>query len=141
MNLKYQMDRAVAWLAVISASLVLFGTWAVSALADDLPAEGSTDVGDSTSALQSWQLVVAFVLPLLIAVVVKSSYSPAIKSLIMLAASAVATAVTMYLHGELSADADYVENVLKVAALTIAFYQGVWKPTEVAPKIQNSINP
>lgn len=141
MNLRQYTDRAVAWFAVIAASLTLFVVWAQQTFADDLPGEDALgDTGTVDTGLQSWQLIVGFVLPLLIAVVVKSKYSPAVKSLIMLAASAVATAVTMYLQGDLSADADYVESFLKVAALTIAYYQGIWKPTGVAPTIQHQIN-
>ena len=141
MNRKYQLDRAIAWFAVIAASLTLFVVWAQATFADDLPGEDSIgDTGTVDTGLQSWQLIVGFVLPLLIAVVVKSKYTPAIKSLIMMGAAAIATAVTMYLQGDLSADADYVESFLKVAALTIAYYQGIWKPTGVALTIQHQIN-
>lgn len=89
------------------------------------------DVGDelgSPSILENWQIILAFLLPLAISVVVKLDWEPWKKSLAAFLIALIATAVGTYLKGDIDSGTDIIANVLKVFALTIPFYYGLWKP-------------
>lgn len=98
--------------------------------------EGEVNAGTSISPLENWQLFVGFVLPLVISVIVQRGWSQATQSVAMFLVCAVVTAGTMYLQGDLDNITDYAESLLKLVALTVAFYKGVWKPTQVSPTIE-----
>jgi CHASE2 domain-containing sensor protein len=101
--------------------------------------EGEIDVGTVAVPLQQWQLILGFLLPLLIAFLLKSTWPRWLKSLVMVIVSFLATAVTMYLNGQLDnvSAQTYVAKALEVVVATIAFYVGVWHPTNVAPTIES----
>lgn len=127
---------AACYVAVVGALLVVALMGYASVLAD---AEGSVDVGTVNEALQQWELIVAFVQPLVIAFFISPDFSQKVQTLIMVAVSAVVTVVTMYLNGTLDNGTDYVTSLLKVIALTIAYYKGIWKPAGTAPTIETRI--
>lgn len=89
-------------------------------------------------AIQYWEVITAFVLPLIIATVTQKNWTSAAKSWTMFIVSAVVTIVQLFIRDELNDWTDPTAAVLKVTALTIAFYVGFWKQTGVAPKIEEA---
>ncbi len=108
----------------------------------DLPllALAQLDVAPPTSNLQAWELILAFLLPNLLSLIIQSGWSRRAQSLLAFGVSAVATTITLWVSGELSNWTDLTTTVLTVFALTIAFYQGFWKPTGIASKLEESTN-
>lgn len=100
--------------------------------------EGSINALTGKNPLENWQMILAFVLPGIIAFIVQAHWPRWAKSLTMFATSLVAVLITMYLNGELNdvSTATFVTKFLVVVVATIAFYNGIWKPTQVAPKIE-----
>ena len=90
------------------------------------------------TALQKWEIITAFLLPLILSFVMQQGWSDALKSLAMFFVSMGVTLMQMYLRGELTNWTDPVSTVLLVVAMTIAFYKGFWKPTGVAGKIESA---
>ena len=100
--------------------------------------EGEYNIFTDQSAIQSWQMILAFVLPLVIAVVIRQRWSRTAKSITMFVVAFLATLGTMYLNGSLNdvSAQTFVARFLTVVVATIAFYNGIWKPTQVAPEIE-----
>ena len=100
--------------------------------------EGEINILTDKSVLDNWQLVLAFFLPLVIAIIVQQHWPRWAKSVTMFIVALIATVITMYLNGELN-DVNgqtFVTKFLVVVVGTIAFYNGIWKPTQVAPEIE-----
>ena len=89
-------------------------------------------------ALQDWELITSFVLPLIIAVVNQKSWSSATKAWVMFATSAVVVLGQMFLREELNDWSDPIPVILRVTAMTIAFYVGFFKPSNIAPKVEEA---
>lgn len=85
--------------------------------------------------LQMWSLIVGTLLPLVVAVVQRRTWPDWLRSAIMVAVSALAAAGTAYFQGDLTGRR-FVEAGLVIIVATIATYQGLWKPTGVAPAIE-----
>jgi hypothetical protein len=100
--------------------------------------EGEVNIFTDQASIQAWQMILAFVLPLVIAVIVRQQWSRTAKSICMFAVSFVATLGTMYLNGALNdvSAQTFVARFLTVVVATIAFYNGIWKPTGVAPAVE-----
>ena len=94
------------------------------------------DLSEPNNSLQLWEIVTAFVLPLIIAFIQQPTWSPRLRSLVMFATSAVVVIGQLLFSGELDNWSDPAVSVLTVVVMTIAFYKGVWKPTGVAPSIE-----
>lgn len=88
--------------------------------------------------LANWEIITGFFLPLVISVVIQSGWKRWMQALAMLAASAIVTVVQMYIRGDLTNVADTFAAVLSVAAATIVFYTGVWRPTGIANKVEEA---
>ena len=95
---------------------------------------------DRMAALENWQVITGFLLPLLMAAIIQSSWSRGLKSLATMVASLIITGVARALQSEAVVVPELVIQGLELFALTIPFYLGVWKPTEVAPKIEAATN-
>lgn len=87
------------------------------------------------SNLAQWSALVAFFLPLLVAVVNRQAWSSAMKSITFFAASLIAAAGTAYFQGDLTGKR-WLDSALIIVAAGTAFYHGLWKPTKVAPEIE-----
>jgi uncharacterized membrane protein len=100
--------------------------------------EGEVNIFTDQASIQSWPMILAFVLPLVIAVIVRQQWSRTAKSICMFVVSFVATLGTMYLNGALNdvSAQTFVARFLTVVVATIAFYNGIWKPTGVAPAVE-----
>jgi hypothetical protein len=88
----------------------------------------------------AWTLIVSTLAPLLIAVVQRPNLSKRVRSLIMLAAAVVDGLVTAAVAGEFHGKTPLVTVALAVVAIQSA-YQGLWKPTGVAPTIELRTSP
>jgi uncharacterized membrane protein HdeD (DUF308 family) len=102
--------------------------------------EGEVDVFTRAQNLENWQLILAFFLPLVIAMIVRQNWSRTAKSITMFVVALLATIGTMFLNGSLNdvSAETFVGKFLVVVVGTIAFYNGIWKPTQVAPKIEDA---
>lgn len=87
--------------------------------------------------LEMWSGLVAFLLPLVIAVVQQPHFPPILRVIVMVVFCVVAALVTAALQGNLDWNRWY-HSVLIIAIGTIAFYSGVWKPALVAPKLERA---
>lgn len=90
--------------------------------------------------LEMWSALVAFLLPLVIAVIQQPRWSGPVRVGIMVVFCVLASLVTTALQGNLSTDR-WFHSLLVVAIGTIAFYQGVWKPALVAPRLERATSP
>jgi uncharacterized membrane protein YoaK (UPF0700 family) len=79
--------------------------------------------------------IVGAFLPLAIAVIQKTDWSQAVKSIVALAACVVAALITVAIEGNFNFD-DIVTSLSVVYALAMVSYHSLWKPTNVAPAIQ-----
>lgn len=88
---------------------------------------------------QMWALIVGFFLPLVVAVVVQTSWPSWLKSVTLFVASTVVAFVTVYLTGDLDGRT-WLSATLVILVTAIAVYNGIWKPTKVAPAIESATN-
>lgn len=89
---------------------------------------------DLQNTLYDTELVVGTLLPLLIAIIVQSYWSARVQSIATLAICAVTAFV---LHWQEWSAAPPVESFITIVLTTVAWYKGVWKPTGLAPVIEN----
>lgn len=85
-------------------------------------------VQPDNAPLQNWQMILAFLLPLIIQVLTSRNWSGSVKALAAFAISTVCTVGTMALTNQFTGDFDVITKALQVFALTIPFYYGFWKP-------------
>lgn len=88
------------------------------------------------SNLEMWTLIVGFVTPLIVSVINQPSWSPMLKSAIAFVVAAVLGAVTAYFKGNFDGQT-VLSSILLVIVTAIATYQGFWKPTTIAPRLEH----
>jgi high-affinity Fe2+/Pb2+ permease len=92
--------------------------------------------------LQLYSALVGLLLPLLTAIVVQQDWSTALKAIANAALSFVAAVVLTYTQGDL--DGDHIRQLfmsfMLVFVPSLATYLGFWKPSAVAPKLNNATN-
>ena len=94
---------------------------------------------DAVTPYENWQIVLAFVLPLIISTIIKSRWDQSVQAAAAFGISVVATIIGMYLDGTLLAGGfDVIVTPLKVLPLSIAFYFGWWKPVGATGRIHQS---
>jgi hypothetical protein len=84
-----------------------------------------------------WNLIVGFVMPILIALLQQPGLKNWIRATITAVVSIVAGFLTAYFNNQLDFQ-NIVSSVLVVGVAAITFYKGFWKPTGVAPAIENA---
>lgn len=89
---------------------------------------------DLGSAQQQAALIVGFFLPLLLAIPIQGHWPDSLKTLFSVAAYAAAGALTAAAAGDLTGRS-FWQCTLEVLALGVIGYQGVWKPSGLAPAI------
>jgi hypothetical protein len=94
---------------------------------------------DLGSTQQEVALLVGFFLPLLLAIPIQSHWPTELKALFSVAAYAAAGAVTAAATGELTGKT-FWQTTLEILVLGVVGYQGVWKPINLAPKIEALTN-
>lgn len=87
-----------------------------------------------------WAAIVAFLMPVVQAGIVQFHWPAPLASLLNFLSCAVGAAGTVYFEGDLKART-FVETMLIVFTGTIAAYHGLWKPTNIAPAIENATTP
>lgn len=88
--------------------------------------------------LAQWSAIVAFFVPLVVAVLTKQSWPSHVKALMFFIVSLVAAGGTAWFQGDLTGKR-FVDAALVVVAAAAAYYHGLWKPTEVTTKLEESI--
>ncbi len=94
---------------------------------------------DLGSTQQQVAVLVGFFLPLLLAVPIQSHWPTELKALFSVAAYAAAGAVTAAATGDLTGKT-FWQTTLEILVLGVVGYQGVWKPINLAPKIEGLTN-
>lgn len=89
------------------------------------------------SNLTQWSAIVAFFVPLVVALLNQEKWSPQIKAAVFFVVSIVAAGGTAYFQGDLTGKR-WLDSALIVVAAGAAYYHGFWKPTAVAPTIEKS---
>lgn len=87
------------------------------------------------SNLEMWSLVVGFLLPPALAIVMQTKWPTQFQAIVAFVACAIAGAGVAYFQGDLTGKR-WVEAALTVLVASIATYHGFWKPTKVAPAIE-----
>jgi VIT1/CCC1 family predicted Fe2+/Mn2+ transporter len=90
--------------------------------------------------LDIWSGLVGFVLPLLIAIVLREHWKPRTKALVTIASCMVGGSVTAWLTGYLHG-VTLVRAILIVLAAAVGFYRVLWHPSGIAPDIEAATTP
>lgn len=90
-------------------------------------------------ALDQWTLVLGFLMPLIVAMVNQSHWPTRFKAIVGLAVCVAAAAVQMGLKGQLDAS-NLLSASLALAALSITFFKGFWRPTGIAGALESATN-
>jgi VIT1/CCC1 family predicted Fe2+/Mn2+ transporter len=89
------------------------------------------------SNLTQWSALIAFFVPLVVALLNQEKWSAQIKAVLFFAVSIVAAAGTAYFQGDLTGKR-WLDSALVVVAAGAAFYHGWWKPVGIAPQIESA---
>lgn len=87
------------------------------------------------SQLVQWSAIVAFVIPLVLSVLNQSKWSSTMKAVVFFLVSIVAAAGTAYFQGDLTGKR-WLDAALVIVPAAAAFYHGFWKPTGIAPVLE-----
>lgn len=90
--------------------------------------------------LETLSALVGSLLPMLVAVVNRSHWAPAVKGLVVVASSIVAGGVTAWINGSLTG-LRWTESALIVAGSAVAAYKLWWQPTGIGPAIEKATTP
>lgn len=91
------------------------------------------------SNLALWSAIVAFFLPPVLSFLVQSKWSSKIKAAVFFGVSLIAAAGTAYFQGDLTGRR-WLDSALIIVAAAAAFYHGFWKPSAIAPTIEEKSN-
>ena len=89
--------------------------------------------------LALWSAVVAFCLPPVLSVLIQSKWTARVKAMVFFGVSLIAAAGTAYFQGDLTGRR-WLDAALIIVAGAAAFYHGFWKPSTVAPTIEERTN-
>jgi hypothetical protein len=90
--------------------------------------------------LALWSAVVGFVLPPVLALVMRSGWSSQVQGLVACAACLVAAAGTVWFQGDLGHGQDLVTSFLLIFTAAIGTSRLYWKPSGIAPSIEAKLN-
>lgn len=97
-------------------------------------------IAAAQSQLEMWNLIVGFLLPPAVAVVQQRHWPAGVQAVVTFLVACLAAAGTAYFDGRLTA-AGWATGALTVLVTAVATYHGLWKPTGVAPAIQDATSP
>jgi hypothetical protein len=86
-----------------------------------------------------WSLLVGFFLPAVLAFLIQTHWSQAVKSVVAFVACAAAAVPTAYLAGDLDGK-DWFTAAIAILVVAVSTYQGFWKPTGIAPSLETKTN-
>lgn len=89
------------------------------------------------SSLQQWSLIVAFFVPPVVALINQKKWDSKVKAVVFFGVSLLAAGGTAYFQGDLTGKR-FLDAALVIVAAAAAYYHGLWKPTEVAPAIEEA---
>lgn len=92
------------------------------------------------SNLDLVSFVVGALLPALVALVNRSHWPAAAKGVVVIASSLLAGAVTAWATGDLNGKT-FAQSAAVIAAAAVAAYHAWWKPTGIAPAIEQATTP
>lgn len=99
---------------------------------------------DGMSLADLWAMAVGLLLPLLISTITKVEWRSRTKAIAAFCVVLIATAITQIVAGAFVPDEKswraWASSFLIVFLMTNVSYRALWKPTEIAPKIESSIN-
>lgn len=93
------------------------------------------------SNLELWSGVVGFFLPLVMAVIIQTGWQQQIQAVLAFLAVLVASAVTVFLQTDDWDWSNWLNSALVILVTTISAYKGFWKPTGIAPTIEEKTSP
>jgi ABC-type Fe3+-siderophore transport system permease subunit len=93
-----------------------------------------------TMSLEMLSALVGSLLPMLVAVVNRSHWAPAVKGLVVVLSSVAAGAVTAWLAGSLTG-LRWTESALIIVGAAVVAYRHFWQPTGIAPAIERATTP
>jgi hypothetical protein len=91
------------------------------------------------SNLVQWSAIVAFFIPILLSLLNQAKFSKELKAVIFFAVSLVAAGGTAYFQGDLTGRR-WLDSALVIVPAAAAFYHGFWKPSSIAPKLEEISN-
>lgn len=83
--------------------------------------------------------LIGFLLPLLVAVIIRSNWPGWVKGLVVIGSSAVAGALTAWAQGKFSEN--WSQNIGTILILAIASYKLFWQPTGIGPALERATQP
>ncbi len=89
------------------------------------------------SELDMWNIVIGFFMPLVVALINQARWPATIKGLSSFAVCAAAAAVTVYVRGDWGAET-WLRTVLVIFLTAIATYRLWWRPSEIAPRVEQA---
>jgi hypothetical protein len=92
---------------------------------------------DNLSALN---LIIGFLSPLVISVINRPTWDSKVKVLVMVLFSVASGFLTALFSDELNPE-DLTSTILTIMVASIVSYHGIFKPSEVAPKIERVTSP
>ena len=99
---------------------------------------------DGMSLADLWAMFVGLLLPLVISTITRVEWRSRTKAIVAFCVVLIATAITQVIAGAFIPDVKswraWGSSFLIVFLMTNVSYRALWKPTEVAPKIESSIN-
>lgn len=87
-----------------------------------------------------WSTLVGFFAPPILAVIQQAKWSNRVRASVTFAAAVVAGAGTAYFQGDLTGRR-FVEAGMVILVAGISTYHGFWKPTGIAPGVENVTSP
>lgn len=90
------------------------------------------------SNLTQWSAIVAFFVPIVMSLLLQTSWSKELKAVLFFAVSLIAAGGTAYFQGDLTGKR-WLDSALVIVPAAAAFYHGLWKPT-IAPIIEEATN-
>ena len=91
------------------------------------------------SNLAQWSAIVAFFVPIVLSFLIQSKWSTQVKAVVFFGVSIIAAGGTAYFQGDLTGKR-WLDSALIIVAAAAAFYHGFWRPTGVAPTIEQGTN-
>lgn len=89
------------------------------------------------SNLAQWSAIVAFFVPLAVAVINRTAWIAKYKAVVFFGVSLVAAAGTAYFQGDLTGKR-FLDSALLIVAAAAAYYHGLLKPTGIAGAVEKA---
>lgn len=92
------------------------------------------------SNLVMWNLLIGFLMPTVVAAIQQPKFSSPVRAGITFVAALIGGFLTAYFNDQFNFG-DVVGSILVTGVSAITFYKGFWKPTGIAPGIENVTSP